>query len=185
MKTVRSEKQRWPDADGQFTLRGLIDGATKLNAHAMDIREKSNQSILLDCDINVLEVRLKEISLTSKPKVVTVLGMQLTDLTAELRSVYDQYEPGGEFRPRLKRKFQTPGVWPACRRQLFSSRRTKTLSKVYANSSSKSSPETANQNGDTLIVDVVYSFNSLEYHTNATTQTKRLHLTTSKSYDAC
>ncbi len=164
-------KATMTDANGQFTLRGLIDGATKLNAHAMDIKQKSNQSILLDRDINELEVRLKEISLTSKPRVVTVLGMQLTDLTAELRSVYDQYESAGALILGPGENSKRLVIGQLAEGNCFLRVGRKRVGNVRE-FVEQILTETANQNGNTYIVDVVYSFNSLEYHTNVTTQMK-------------
>jgi hypothetical protein len=97
------------DADGKFALRGLKEGQTKLSAHALAIKQKVSLPMVLDADKVGLEVRLQAITLPAGLKKHAVLGMQLTDVTPELKSAYDLFndrgalilDPGHDFE-RLK-----------------------------------------------------------------------------------
>jgi hypothetical protein len=91
----RHRKATLADAKGQFTLRGLPDGSTALSVRALDIKQKTQMSITMDHDIADLSVRLKAISMPANVKKVAVLGMQLTDLTPQLRSAYDLRDKSG------------------------------------------------------------------------------------------
>jgi beta-lactamase regulating signal transducer with metallopeptidase domain len=88
-------KAMMTDANGSFVLRGLIAGPTIIRAHALGIKQKVKLPLKLDSDKEDLEVRLAPIPVSAEPKTVVVLGMQLTDLTPELRAVYDLVDKGG------------------------------------------------------------------------------------------
>ncbi len=79
------------DANGKFALRGLSKGLTLLGARALDIKQKIQLPMAVNSDQNDLEVRLKAIELPAGLKHYAVLGMQLTDVTADLKSAYDLY----------------------------------------------------------------------------------------------
>ena len=79
------------DANGKFALRGLGEGQTTLSARALDIKQKVSMPVALNGDQNDLEVRLKGISLPAVLKQHAVLGMQLADVTPQLKSAYDLY----------------------------------------------------------------------------------------------
>ena len=84
-------KATMTDANGKFALRGLGEGLTILSARALDIKQKAQMSIVVNSDQNEVEVRLKAISLPADLKKYTVLGMQLADVTPQLKSAYDLY----------------------------------------------------------------------------------------------
>jgi hypothetical protein len=66
-----------------------------LNVRALDIKQKTQLSITLDHDIADLSVRLQAISFPTDVKKVAVLGMQLTDVTPQLKSAYDLWNKSG------------------------------------------------------------------------------------------
>jgi beta-lactamase regulating signal transducer with metallopeptidase domain len=90
-----NRKATMTDANGRFTLRGLADGLTTLSTRALDIKQKINLALAVNSDTNDLEVRLQPMSLPADLKKHTVLGMQLTDVTPELKSAYDLYHERG------------------------------------------------------------------------------------------
>jgi hypothetical protein len=83
------------DASGSFALRGVSGGLIMLTARALDIRQQTYMPITLKGDKLDLEIRLKPIELPADLKTYPVLGMQLADVTPELRSTYDLYFDDG------------------------------------------------------------------------------------------
>jgi protocatechuate 3,4-dioxygenase beta subunit len=79
------------DASGSFALRGVSGGLIMVTARALDIRQQAYVPITLKGDKLDLEIRLKPIELPADLKTYPVLGMQLADVTPELRSTYDLY----------------------------------------------------------------------------------------------
>lgn len=88
-------KATMTDADGKFVLRGLLAGPTTLKVRALDLKQKVKLPIAVDRDQLDLKVRLQPIALPEKLPTVTVLGMQLTDITPQLKSAYDLYNDRG------------------------------------------------------------------------------------------
>ncbi len=88
-------KATMTDANGKFTLRGLSDGSTTFSARALDIKQKIHLTMAVNADKDDLEVRLRPMSLLADLKKYAVLGMQLADVTPELKSAYDLYFEGG------------------------------------------------------------------------------------------
>ena len=84
-------KTTMTDANGKFALRGLGEGPTMISARALGIKQKAQMSIALIDDQNDLGVRLKAIALPADLKKHSVLGMQLADVTPQLKSAYDLY----------------------------------------------------------------------------------------------
>ena len=95
VKAVRQDwahrKATMTDANGKFALRGLGEGLTMLGARALDIKQKAQMSIAVNGDQDDVDVRLKAIELPANLKKYTVLGMQLADVTPQLKSAYDLY----------------------------------------------------------------------------------------------
>ena len=83
------------DANGKFALRGLSEALTVLYARAVDIKQTVHMSIAYNGDQHDLRVRLKPISLPADLKKHDLLGMQLADVTPELKSAYDLYFDSG------------------------------------------------------------------------------------------
>ncbi len=77
------------DANGEFALRPLGKGLTLLSARTSDFKQRLDLPMAVNSDQNNLQVRLKAISSCADLKQCTVLGMQLTDVTPDLKSAYD------------------------------------------------------------------------------------------------
>ncbi len=84
-------KATMTDAGGKFAVRGLRKGLTSFSARALDIKQKIHLPMAIKSDKTDLEVRLKAISLPTDLKQYAVLGMQLTDVTPDLKSAYDLF----------------------------------------------------------------------------------------------
>ncbi len=83
------------DANGKFALYGLSEGLTMLDARALKIKQKIVTPLLkMDRDKNV-EIQLQPIALPADLKKYVVLGMELADVTPELKSAYDLYHDRG------------------------------------------------------------------------------------------
>jgi hypothetical protein len=95
VKVIRKDgshrKATTTDTNGNFALRGLSKGLTLFTARALDIKQKIEMPMAVNSDLNDLEVRLKAISLPAGLKQYSVLGMQLTDVTPDLKSAYDLF----------------------------------------------------------------------------------------------
>jgi beta-lactamase regulating signal transducer with metallopeptidase domain len=89
LKDEGYEKGTLTDANGRFALRGLREGLTLLNARNLEIKQKTEVPIALNGDKIDLQVRLKAIMLPAGLKSYSVLGMQLADVTPELKTAYD------------------------------------------------------------------------------------------------
>jgi hypothetical protein len=155
------------DANGRFVLRGLADGPSLLIADALDIMQKSRVSLVLDKDQGDMTMQLHPIVLPADLRKYTVLGMQLTDLTPEVKSAYDINDQAGVLildpgknTGRLNigeiaagYRFSMVGEKPIASVREF-------LAQIIA--------ETAGQTTDKCSVRVVYSFNSLKFDGNNT-----------------
>jgi hypothetical protein len=99
IKAVRKDgthrKAALTDAKGQFALRGLSPGLTLLSTRSLEIRQYVQLPMALNSDKLDLEVRLRTIPLPADLEKHTVLGMQLTDVTPELKSAYDLRDDRG------------------------------------------------------------------------------------------
>ncbi len=94
-KDETHRKATLTDANGKFALRGLSEGETILNVRALKIKQKTVTPVLkLDRDKNV-EIQLQPIALPADLKKYVVLGMELADVTPELKSAYDLYHDRG------------------------------------------------------------------------------------------
>jgi protocatechuate 3,4-dioxygenase beta subunit len=154
-------KATMTDANGKFVLRGLNDGPTKLSARALEIKQKILLPLAVDSDKTDLEVRLQAISLPADLKPHTVLGMQLADVTPELRSAYDLYHERGALildpgknsdRLNIGRLAEGYCFWLVGKTQIGSVREF--VSQILA--------ETAGQDADIYRVRVVYTFSRLD-----------------------
>lgn len=99
VKASRAEgprlKATMTDSKGRFALKGIAEGPIVLSVRALDRKQKIQMRIAVDSDINDLDVRLQEIPLPPNLKSVAVLGMNMTDLTPELRTAYDLWDKKG------------------------------------------------------------------------------------------
>ncbi|MHC4685038.1 MAG: M56 family metallopeptidase [Planctomycetota bacterium] len=77
------------DENGRFKLSGLKKGPIILVAHAMDIKQKVEMPLMYIGKDREITLQLKSV----KPKVpikrVTLLGMQVADVTPEIKKIYD------------------------------------------------------------------------------------------------
>jgi hypothetical protein len=93
IKAIRKDgthrKATTTDANGKFTLHGLSEGLTLLSARALDIKQKIQLPMAVNSDKTDLDVRLRAIALPADLTTHAVLGMQLADVTPELKSAYD------------------------------------------------------------------------------------------------
>ncbi len=166
-------KATMTDASGKFALRGLTEGLTMLTAHAMDIRQKLNLPMALNSDKLDLELRLRPIPIPAGLKAHEVLGMQLTDVTPELKSAYDLFnehgamilDPGKDS-DRLEIGHLVEGYtfWMVGQQRIGSVREF--VDHILA--------ETAGQNAEVYSVRVVYSFRTVDF---VGTNTQYLKLT--------
>jgi Carboxypeptidase regulatory-like domain len=171
VRAVRKDKTHrkatLTDANGNFALRGLSEGLYMLTARALEIRQQTYLPMALKSDQNDLEIRLKPIEWPADLKRHAVLGMQLADVTAELKSTYDLFDDRGALildpgkdSDRLKigrlaegYTFRTVG-----RTRIGSV--SEFVSQILA--------ETAGQNADEYSVRVVYSFSRVDTDGNGT-----------------
>jgi len=145
------------DANGKFALRGLSKGLTSLSVRALGIKQKVLLPMAVNGDKNDLEVRLKTISLPTDLKQHAVLGMQLADMTPELKSAYDVYNERGALildpgensdRLRIGEVAESDVFWMVGQTRVGSVREF--VDQVLA--------ETAGQNANEYRVRVVYTF---------------------------
>ncbi len=91
----QSRRSTVSDARGGFALRGISEGPATLGIYAREIRQKARLPMTLDADKLGIEFRLEPIVLPPDLKRIDVLGLQLTDLTPELKAAYDVYHDRG------------------------------------------------------------------------------------------
>jgi hypothetical protein len=156
------------DASGSFALRGVSGGLIMLTARALDIRQQAYVPIALKSDKLDLEIRLKPIELPADLKTYPVLGMQLADVTPELRSTYDPYSERGALivdpgkdpdRLNIGRLAEGYTFWMVGSTRIVSV--SEFVSQIVA--------ETAGQNAAEYRVRVVYDFSTVELDSSRTT----------------
>jgi Carboxypeptidase regulatory-like domain len=93
IKAVRKDgthrKAALTDAKGRFALRGLSPGLTLLSVRALEIKQKIQMPMALNADKTDLDVRLRAMTLPPDLRKYSILGIQLTDVTPEMKSTYD------------------------------------------------------------------------------------------------
>jgi Carboxypeptidase regulatory-like domain len=90
-----SLKGTMTDEKGKFVVRGLTEGPVFLMIRALNMKQKARVPVLLYGNRNDLECRLHLMSMPEELTRYTVLGMQLADVTPELRSAYDLSDKRG------------------------------------------------------------------------------------------
>ncbi len=176
IKVIRKDgthrKATSTDANGKFALRGLSDGLTVFSARALKIRQKLNMPMAVNGDKLDLDVRLRTIPLPAGLKTHVVLGMQLTDVTAELKATYDLFnergalilDPGKDSdRLEVGRLAEGYTFWMVGNKRIGSVREF--VDQILA--------ETAGRDADAY-VRVVYTFSRVDFDG---TRTARLRLT--------
>lgn len=83
------------DSKGKFALRGIADGTVVVEARALAIKQKARLQMAVKDDANDLVIRLQAIKFPGSLKKYNVLGMQLVDVTPELKSAYDLQDEYG------------------------------------------------------------------------------------------
>jgi hypothetical protein len=103
---------------GKFQIRGLPDGPLALTIVAGEIKQKAKVPLMLASDRKDLTISLQPIPLPKDLKTYRVLGMQLADVTPELRSAYDLSAERGVLVLECGKRpdpFQQPGdISPGC-----------------------------------------------------------------------
>ncbi len=162
LKSGRERKATMTGANGEFSLRGLAGGPSMLRAHALEINQKIKLPIDLDGDKSGVDLRLEAISLAAAPKVIDVLGMQLTDNSTELQSVYEPHhnrgalilDPGEDSdRLEIGELVEGDNFWMVGMKRVESVREF--VEQILA--------EAAEQDTNEYSVRVVYSFRNLDY----------------------
>jgi beta-lactamase regulating signal transducer with metallopeptidase domain len=155
-------KATMTDASGKFALRGLTEGLTMLTARALEIRQKLNLPMALNSDKLDLELRLRPVPLPAGLKAHEVLGMQLADVTPELKSAYDLYndrgalilDPGKDSdRLKIGQLVEGYTFWMVGQQRVGSVREF--VDRLLA--------ETAGQNAEVYSVRVVYTFRTVDF----------------------
>ncbi len=77
------------DANGRFALRGLSGGLTLITVRGPDVKQWMHLPLALNGDKDDLKLRLQPIALPANLVRHTALGMQLADVTPELKTAYD------------------------------------------------------------------------------------------------
>ncbi len=100
-------KDTTTDSKGRFELAGLKRGPVTVRAHALDIDQKATSPwvSLINRDVQ-LTLKMERIEFKNPLHPVTLWGMQLVDVTPELRKVYDLdpidtiliLDPGPDYR---------------------------------------------------------------------------------------
>ncbi|MGP0064913.1 MAG: carboxypeptidase-like regulatory domain-containing protein [Isosphaeraceae bacterium] len=173
VKAIRKDqthrKATATDASGSFALRGVSGGLIMLTARALEIRQQTYLPIAVKSDTLDLKVRLKPIELPANLKKHVVLGMQLADVTPELRSTYDIFsergalivDPGKDSdRLKIGRLAEGCAFFMVGRTRIGSV--SEFVSQILA--------ETAGQNADEYSVRVVYNFSTVEFDGSRTAQ---------------
>jgi hypothetical protein len=159
------------DANGKFGLRGLSPGLTTLSARALDIRQKLLLPMAVNSDKNDLEIRLRPISLPAGLGTYSVLGMQLADVTPELKSAYDLYDDRGAViidpgkdsdRLRIGRLAEGYCFWMAGNKRVRNVREF--VGQIVA--------ETAGHDLELYSVRVVYSLSTVDFDGTMTSHVK-------------
>lgn len=166
IKAIRKDgthrKATRSDANGRFTLRGLTGGLTLLSARAMEIRQSLQLPMALKGDRSDLELRLTPIPSPAALPGHDVLGMRLTDVTAELKSAYDLsgdrgvliLDPGKDpDRLKIGRLEEGDVFWMVGRTRVGGVREF--VGQILA--------ETAGQDADAYSVRVVYNFSRVDF----------------------
>lgn len=95
LKDGGHRKANFADGDGRFTLRGLSGGLTMLTARGLDPRQIVRLPLAIKGDRDDLELRLRPVVLPAGLVRYSVLGMQLADVTPELKEAYDLFSARG------------------------------------------------------------------------------------------
>jgi hypothetical protein len=159
------------DANGKFTLRGLSGGPAKLTARNLEMKQNVQLPLVIDDDKSDVEVRLQPMSLSADLKKYTVLGMQLTDVTPELRSAYDLYETRGALVLDAGKDFQrmiTQPISEGCVFWVVGKARVGSVAEFV----NQLLAETANQNAEVYSLRVAYSFTRLDLDGTSTVYLK-------------
>jgi uncharacterized GH25 family protein len=161
-KDTTHRKATTTDASGSFALRGVSGGLIMLTARALEIRQQTYLPIAVKSDKLDLEVRLKPIELPANLKTYTVLGMQLADVTPELRSTYDLFGECGALILDPDKGSDRLGIGRLAEGYTFfmvGHTRIGSVSEFV----SQLVAETAGQIGDEFSVHVAYNFSTVSF----------------------
>jgi hypothetical protein len=175
VKVIRKDgthrKATATDEAGKFALSGLSLGLTQFSARAVEIRQKLNQPMAVNADRTDLEIRLKPIPLPADLPRYDVLGMQLTDVTPELKSAYDLFDERGALILNPGPNPDRLGVGPLAEGDVFWLVGRKRVGGVRE-FVDQIVAETAGQNADAYRVRMVYNFSRVDFDGSRTSQLK-------------
>jgi hypothetical protein len=163
------------DENGKFALRGLDKGLTKLSVRALAIRQKALVPLALKGDKQDLEIQLRDIELPRDLRTYEVLGMQLADLTPDVKDAYSLWDDKGAVivdpgensdRLQIGKLAESYCFWMVGKERVGSVREF--IEKILA--------ETAGGNAMEFSIRVVYSFSTVDFDG---TNTQYLRLTKS------
>jgi hypothetical protein len=166
VKVVRKDgtyrKATATDANGKFALRGLSEGLTLFTARALDIKQKIQLPMAVNSDKTDLEVRLKAIPMPTGLQKHAVLGMQLADVTPELKSAYDLYIDRGALILDPGKDSDRLNIGALAEGYCFFFVGNKSVGSVreFVN---QILAETAGQNAEQYSVRVVYTFSTVNF----------------------
>ncbi len=163
------------DADGKFTLRGLSGGLTMLTARGPDVKQRTHLPMPVKGDRDGLELRVRRIALPAGLVRYSVLGMQVTDVTPELKAAYDLYgdrgvlvlDPGKDVRQLNVRELAEGDAF-------FRVGLSRTRVNGVREFVDQILAETAGQDSPEFRVYVFYSFSRVDFDGN---RTSLMHLT--------
>jgi beta-lactamase regulating signal transducer with metallopeptidase domain len=103
---VSGRKAVVTDSAGRFRLAGLPEGKITLRVASLKLNQKIITDLVLQGRDREVTLRLHDLETGTPTKPITLLGMQVVDLTAELQKKYDLYhnagvlilDPGSDYR---------------------------------------------------------------------------------------
>jgi beta-lactamase regulating signal transducer with metallopeptidase domain/5-hydroxyisourate hydrolase-like protein (transthyretin family) len=89
------QRQTTTDANGHFELAGLTEGSTQLRAHATGLDHRAVQRLDLTDHDQDITLKMAPVEIKGQLKPVRLFGMQLVDVTPEIKEVYGLYRDDG------------------------------------------------------------------------------------------
>ena len=83
------------DEQGRFVVWGLPDGQATVRSHSQKFEEKAQTTVRLAGANLEVNLHLEPLVLTNPPTPISLLGMNLVDVTPELQAAYDLNAPTG------------------------------------------------------------------------------------------
>ena len=90
-----ASKMNPTDEQGRFVVWGLPDGEATVRSHSQKFEERAQTTIRLAGANVEVNLHLEPVVLTNPPAPISLLGMNLSDVTPELQAAYDLNAPTG------------------------------------------------------------------------------------------